>query len=81
VQFVSCTFSNASAQCSRYEDINHYEEKAPYAKVAHPWPDHFFPLHVAMGAAGENSKAKVIHESWDSGAFSYASFGFTAASS
>ncbi|WJX17688.1 hypothetical protein P8452_07573 [Trifolium repens] len=64
----------------RYEDINHYEEKVPYAKVAHPGPDHFFPLHVAMGAAGENSKAKVIHESWDDGAFSYASFGFTAAS-
>ncbi|XP_058744710.1 4,5-DOPA dioxygenase extradiol-like [Vicia villosa] len=65
----------------RYDEINHYEEKAPYAKVAHPWPDHFFPLHVAMGAAGENSKAKVIHESWDGGAFSYASFGFTSASS
>jgi hypothetical protein len=32
------------------------------------------------GPAGENSKAKVIHESWDDGAFSYASFGFTAAS-
>ncbi|XP_004495442.1 extradiol ring-cleavage dioxygenase-like [Cicer arietinum] len=65
----------------RYDDINHYDEKAPYAKVAHPWPDHFFPLHVAMGAAGENSKARVIHESWDGGAFSYASFGFTSDSS
>ncbi|CAN1161945.1 Extradiol ring-cleavage dioxygenase [Linum perenne] len=34
----------------RYEDVNHYEQKAPHGKKAHPWPDHFFPLHVAMGA-------------------------------
>ncbi|KAL1319132.1 hypothetical protein HN51_071438 [Arachis hypogaea] len=63
----------------RFEDVNEYEEKAPYAKMAHPWPDHFFPLHVAMGAAGEKAKAKVIHDSWDGGSMSYASFGFTAA--
>lgn len=49
--------------------------------MAHPWPDHFFPLHVAMGAAGENSKAKVVHDSWDGGSMSYASFGFTTADS
>ena len=65
----------------RYEEVNHFDEKAPYAKLAHPWPDHFYPLHVAMGAAGENSKAKVVHDSWDGGSISYASFGFTAASS
>ncbi|KAJ0040610.1 hypothetical protein Pint_27577 [Pistacia integerrima] len=41
----------------RYEDVNHYEEKAPPAKMIHPRIDHFYPLHVAIGAAGENSKA------------------------
>jgi len=46
--------------------------------MAHPWPDHFFPLHVAMGAAGENAKAKVVHDSWDAGSISYASFSFAA---
>ncbi|PRQ49248.1 putative stizolobate synthase [Rosa chinensis] len=61
----------------RYEDVNHYEEKAPHAKTAHPWPDHFYPLHVAMGAAGANSKAKLIHESWQLGTLSYASYQFT----
>ncbi|KAI4351926.1 hypothetical protein L6164_006225 [Bauhinia variegata] len=65
----------------RYEDVNHYEEKAPNARMAHPWPDHFFPLHVAMGAAGENSMAKLIHSSIDSGTLSYASYEFTTASS
>ncbi|KRG92485.1 hypothetical protein GLYMA_20G214400v4 [Glycine max] len=65
----------------RYEEVNKFDEKAPYAKLAHPWPDHFFPLHVAMGAAGENSKAKIVHHSWDAGSISCASFGFTAATS
>ncbi|PQP98457.1 extradiol ring-cleavage dioxygenase [Prunus yedoensis var. nudiflora] len=61
----------------RYEDVNQYEEKAPYAKMAHPWPDHFYPLHVATGAAGSAAKAKLIHGSWDLGALSYASYQFT----
>lgn len=65
----------------RYEDVNHYEEKAPHAKVAHPWPDHFYPLHVAMGAAGDKSKAELIHHSWQLGTLSYASYRFTTAAS
>ncbi|KAH7534112.1 extradiol ring-cleavage dioxygenase [Ziziphus jujuba] len=65
----------------RYEDVNHYTEKAPYAKKAHPWPDHFFPLHVAIGAAGEDAKAKLIHHSWSLGTLSYASYQFTSATS
>ncbi|CAN1181040.1 Extradiol ring-cleavage dioxygenase [Linum perenne] len=64
---------------ARYEDVNEYEEKAPHGKMAHPWPEHFFPLHVAIGAAGEDSKAKLIHQSWTHGSFSYASYQFTAA--
>ncbi|XP_027151830.1 4,5-DOPA dioxygenase extradiol-like [Coffea eugenioides] len=63
----------------RYEDINQYEEKAPYAKEAHPWPEHFYPLHVAMGAAGEKWKAELIHHSWSSlTSLSYASYKFVA---
>ncbi|KAK9291460.1 hypothetical protein L1049_020113 [Liquidambar formosana] len=65
----------------RYEDVNQYEEKAPYAKMAHPWPDHFYPLHVAMGAAGETAKAKLIHHSWSLGTLSYASYQFTSTTS
>ncbi|KAJ4715094.1 4,5-dioxygenase-like protein [Melia azedarach] len=64
----------------RYEDVNHYEQKAPHAKTAHPWPDHFYPLHIALGAAGENAKAELIHNSWQLGTLSYASYRFTTAS-
>ncbi|XP_038883407.1 extradiol ring-cleavage dioxygenase-like [Benincasa hispida] len=62
----------------RYEDVNEYEKKAPQAKMTHPNPDHFFPLHVAIGAAGGQPKAKLIHHSWDLGTMSYASYQFTA---
>nr|QED20602.1 4,5-dioxygenase-like protein [Drosanthemum candens] len=61
----------------RYEDVNEYEKKAPHAKKAHPMPDHFYPLHVAMGASGENSKAELVHRSWSLGTISYASYKFT----
>ncbi|OAY65765.1 Extradiol ring-cleavage dioxygenase [Ananas comosus] len=56
----------------RYEEVNHFEEKAPCAKIAHPWPDHFYPLHVALGAAGEKPKAELIHHSWSNGSLSVA---------
>lgn len=61
----------------RYEDVNKYEEKAPFAKLAHPRPDHFYPLHVAMGASGLHSKAELIHDSWSLFTLSYASYKFT----
>lgn len=60
----------------RYEDVNDYEKKAPHARLAHPRPEHFYPLHVAMGAAGVNTKGELIHHSWSYGALSYASYRF-----
>ncbi|KAL8501530.1 hypothetical protein ACS0TY_020884 [Phlomoides rotata] len=60
----------------RYEDVNEYAEKAPHAQKAHPSPDHFYPLHVAMGAAGENTRGELIHHSWSAGTLSYASYKF-----
>nr|QED21488.1 DODAa2 [Kewa caespitosa]QED21496.1 DODAa2 [Kewa caespitosa] len=61
----------------RYEDVNNSQSRAPNYKLAHPWPEHFYPLHVAVGAAGENSKAELIHNSWDHGTLGYASYKFT----
>nr|GMN30794.1 hypothetical protein TIFTF001_049638 [Ficus carica] len=45
--------------------------------MAHPRPDHFYPLHVAMGAAGDQAKAKLIYQSWSFGSLSYSSYQFT----
>ncbi|KAL6997710.1 hypothetical protein U1Q18_007836 [Sarracenia purpurea var. burkii] len=74
------TWLKDSLLAGRFEDVNLYEEKAPHAKMAHPWPDHFYPLHVAMGAAGENAEVELIHRSWQLNSLSYASYKFTAKS-
>ncbi|KAF5771613.1 putative stizolobate synthase [Helianthus annuus] len=60
----------------RYEDVNKYKEKAPHATMVHPTPDHFYPLHVAMGAADANSKGQLIHHSWGWSSLSYATYKF-----
>lgn len=70
------TWLKESVINGRYDDLNNYEKKAPSAKKAHPWPDHLFPLHVALGAAGEGSKGELIHHSWTNGTISYASYRF-----
>ncbi|XP_020089165.1 extradiol ring-cleavage dioxygenase-like isoform X1 [Ananas comosus] len=64
----------------RHDDINNFEERAPYGKMAHPWPDHLFPLHVALGAAGVKAKAELIHHSWTNCTISYASYRFSTSS-
>ncbi|CAL9108050.1 unnamed protein product [Musa textilis] len=63
----------------RHDDLNNYEEKAPDARMAHPSPEHLYPLHVALGAAGEKAKSELIHHSWTERTLSYASYRFTTA--
>ncbi|MGZ4846953.1 MAG: hypothetical protein ACXV2B_03490 [Halobacteriota archaeon] len=41
-----------------------YRERGPYAERAHPYPDHFRPLLVAFGAAGDEARGKLLHHSW-----------------
>jgi 4,5-DOPA dioxygenase extradiol len=44
-----------------------YRARAPYAERAHPYPDHFMPLLVAFGAAGDGARGTVLHHSWNWG--------------
>lgn len=60
----------------RHDEVNRFQEKAPSARMAHPYPDHFYPLNVALGAAGEGTKAELIHNSWSHGTLSYSSYVF-----
>ncbi|KAH9330271.1 hypothetical protein KI387_002379, partial [Taxus chinensis] len=60
----------------RHAEVNHFQEKAPNARMAHPYPDHFYPLNVALGAAGEGAKAELLHNSWSLGTIAYASYAF-----
>jgi aromatic ring-opening dioxygenase catalytic subunit (LigB family) len=36
----------------RLDDLLDWDKKAPHAQRAHPSPEHFLPLFVALGAAG-----------------------------
>ncbi|XP_057523305.1 4,5-DOPA dioxygenase extradiol 1-like [Amaranthus tricolor] len=61
----------------RIEEVNTYESKAPNWELAHPFPEHFYPLHIVMGAAGDNWKAELIHSSWDHGTLYHGAYKFT----
>jgi 4,5-DOPA dioxygenase extradiol len=44
-----------------------YRRQAPYAERAHPTDEHFLPLYVALGAAGESAGAQRIDAGIDLG--------------
>jgi 4,5-DOPA dioxygenase extradiol len=50
-----------------HEALMSYRREAPFPERAHPRPDHFMPLLVAAGAAGETTLARKVHGSWDWG--------------
>ena len=53
-----------------------YRARAPYAREAHPTDEHFLPLHVAFGAAGEGAKGRALHRSFTLGNLSMAAYAF-----
>ncbi len=53
-----------------------YRARAPYAREAHPTDEHFLPLHVAYGAAGEGAHGRALHRSFTLGNLSMASYAF-----
>ncbi|XP_057479263.1 4,5-DOPA dioxygenase extradiol 1-like [Actinidia eriantha] len=61
----------------RHRDVICYEKVAPHAKIAHPEAEHFYPLLVALGSAGEAAKAELIHHSWGASCLSMASYRFS----
>ena len=53
-----------------------YRAQAPNAREAHPTDEHFLPLHVAYGAAGEGAHGRALHRSFTLGNLSMASYAF-----
>lgn len=56
--------------------LANYRTQAPHAVEAHPTDEHFLPIHVAFGAAGEGAHGKPLHRSFASGNLSMASYAF-----
>jgi 4,5-DOPA dioxygenase extradiol len=58
----------------RWHDVLNYRQLAPFARENHPTEEHFWPLMVMLGAAGD--KGTVLHRGYTYGAFSMAAFAF-----
>jgi 4,5-DOPA dioxygenase extradiol len=53
-----------------------YRELAPDAARAHPTDEHFLPLFVALGAAGDRAKVQRVVDGFEAGALSMDSYRF-----
>lgn len=60
----------------RADDLSHYRERAPHARRAHPTEEHYLPLLVAMGTAGEREAARVLEGDITYGVLSMESYGW-----
>jgi 4,5-DOPA dioxygenase extradiol len=56
--------------------LAHYRSQAPAAEWAHPTEEHYFPVVVALGAAGERARGKTIHDASSYGTLSLRAFEF-----
>ena len=56
--------------------LTHYRDRAPDAVRAHPTEEHFLPLFIAWGAAGEGATTERIVEGYEAGALALDSFLF-----
>ncbi|MEJ8475024.1 DODA-type extradiol aromatic ring-opening family dioxygenase [Roseibium algae] len=65
----------AAADISWFSDI----EAVPGIRLAHPTEEHFLPLFFAMGAAGTNVPAELLHRSYSHGSLSMSYFRFPVA--
>lgn len=54
-----------------------WQAAAPHARWNHPSPEHFLPLFVALGAAGPEAEATLLHDSVDLGVLAMDSYSFT----
>ncbi|HWM48972.1 MAG TPA: class III extradiol ring-cleavage dioxygenase [Xanthobacteraceae bacterium] len=54
-----------------------YRDRAPFARDNHPSEEHFLPLHVAIGAAGEGARGELIHSSHANGVLSMDAYVFS----
>jgi 4,5-DOPA dioxygenase extradiol len=65
----------------RLQDSDHaalldYRRTAPFAAENHPTDEHLLPLYVAMGAAGADARASLLHSSFEHGVLAMDAYAF-----
>ncbi len=58
------------------ESLMQYDRLAPHASLAVPRPEHFVPLLITLGSAGDEVRPQTIHRSYELGSLSYLSLAF-----
>jgi 4,5-DOPA dioxygenase extradiol len=59
---------DARLQARDLDALAGYRAQAPHARRAHPSEEHFLPLFVALGAAGDAYRPALVHQGIESGA-------------
>jgi 4,5-DOPA dioxygenase extradiol len=67
----------AKLEANQREALLDYRSQAPSAARNHPTEEHLLPLFVAMGAAGDNSKATRLHSSYEYGVLAMDMYSFS----
>lgn len=62
----------------REAELLDWTHRAPHPRQAHPTPEHFLPLFVAWGAAGQGARGTRLHQGFTLGSLSMAAFRFAA---
>lgn len=63
---------------ARWGELVNFADAAPDALRNHPTPDHYLPLIVALGAAGEGARGRRIYAGFTYATLSTAAFSFAA---
>jgi len=57
-------WTHARLRSGQTDELLDWQQKAPGARAAHPTPEHFLPLFVALGAAGETHATESLGGGW-----------------
>ncbi len=64
-----------------YDALAEYRERAPHALRAHPTEEHFLPLFVALGAAGDDARPQRLFDGIENGVLAMDAYLFAPAGS
>ena len=67
----------AAAVAGDVDALVDYRRRAPHAARNHPSEEHYFPLLVALGAAGVGARGEILHRSMTFGSLSMTDIAFT----